>query len=153
VKQIYAGAEVLAKYDVIDNDPNVCKRYFYLHDRLGSIRQVVDVSGSVKNTYTYQPFGENFAVECSEAVGNSFKFTGQLFDNEINQYYLRARQYDPQMMRFTTRDPVKGKFIEPMTLHAYLYCGNDSLNRVDLNGKVALVIGGSISFNSKELVR
>jgi RHS repeat-associated protein len=44
-------------------------------------------------------------------------FTGQYYDTEIDQYYLRARQYDPHIARFTTRDPVFGKFQEILTLH------------------------------------
>jgi hypothetical protein len=40
-------------------------------------------------------------------------------------------------MRFTSRDPVKGKQKEPLTLHKYLYCLNDPINRVDLSGKTS----------------
>jgi RHS repeat-associated protein len=61
-------------------------------------------------------------------------FTGQYYDSEIGQYYLRARQYDPQLMRFTGKDSIDGQFEEPMTLHKYLYCINDPINRVDLVG-------------------
>jgi len=102
-----------------------------LHDRLGSVRQVIDTTGNVKNCYTYQPFGELFATETTENVPNPFKFTGQYYDSEIAEYYLRARQYDPHIYRFTSRDPLPGKFEEPLTLHKYLYCGNDPLNRID----------------------
>jgi hypothetical protein len=38
-------------------------------------------------------------------------------------------------MRFTAYDPVTGKFEEPMTLHKYLYCGNEPVNKTDLSGK------------------
>ena len=38
-------------------------------------------------------------------------------------------------MRFTSYDPVKGKFKNPMTLHPYLYCVNDSVNKIDPSGK------------------
>jgi RHS repeat-associated protein len=58
-------------------------------------------------------------------------FTGQYFDTEIDQYYLRARQYDPHISRFTARDPIRGKFEEPMTLHLYLYCTNDPVDNID----------------------
>jgi len=64
------------------------------------------------------------------------KFTGQWFDSEIDEYYLRARMYDPILGRFTSRDPVKGRFTEPMTLHAYLYCLNDPMNRTDPSGEI-----------------
>lgn len=74
------------------------------------------------------------ATECTEWFYNPFKFTGQWFDAEIGQYYLRARMYDPQLMRLTSRDPITGKFEESLTLHKYLYCTNDSINKVDPTG-------------------
>jgi hypothetical protein len=43
--------------------------------------------------------------------------------------------YDPQLMRFTARDPVNGRFKEPLTLHKYLYCLNDPINYTDPTGK------------------
>jgi len=50
------------------------------------------------------------------------------------QYYLRARQYYPHIGRFTSRDPVFGQFEEPLTLHAYIYCINDPVNKMDIWG-------------------
>ncbi|MDD5011955.1 MAG: RHS repeat-associated core domain-containing protein, partial [Phycisphaerae bacterium] len=119
--------------------------FYYIHDRLGSVRLITDNCGTVVNSYSYNPFGEDLATECTETTENRFKFTGQWFDDEFSQYYLRARQYDPQMMRFTARDPVRGKQQSPLTLHPNLYCGNDSINRIDTDGKWAIVIGGNIS--------
>ena len=91
--------------------------------------------------YTYQPFGDDFTSELEEQVTNNFKFTGQWYDSEISQYYLRARDYYPAIYRFTSRDPVKGKFKEPLTLHVYLYCANDPLNRIDPSGNFFTYIG------------
>jgi RHS repeat-associated protein len=122
--------------------------YFYIHDRLGSVRLVVDETGAVKNSYTtYSPFGELFTTESAETTENPFKFTGQWYDSEIRQYYLRARQYSPYLGRFTSRDPVRGRLKKPMTLHTYLYCLNDPINNVDLSGEdakalVAPVVAG-----------
>jgi len=65
-------------------------------------------------------------------------FTGQYYDSEIDEYYLRARQYDPYISRFTSRDPVLGEFEEPLTLHKYLYCTNDPINKVDPTGQYGL---------------
>jgi len=62
------------------------------------------------------------------------RFTGQYYDSEINEYYLRARQYDPHIGRFTARDLIDGKFEEPLTLHKYLYCINNPINRIDPEG-------------------
>lgn len=133
---IYANGEILAQH----NGDYTYPRYFYLHDRLGSVRLVVDESGTTQNSYTYNPFGELFPTECAENVNvsNPFKFTGQFFDDEISQYYLRARQYDPALMRFTGRDPERGKREEPLTLHKYLYCLNSPVDYVDPTGESLL---------------
>ena len=120
--------------------------YFHLHDRLGSVRQVIDTSGNVKNRYIYEPFGELYDNEADfeETIDNSFKFTGQYLDSEIDQYYLRARQYYPHIGRSTTRDPILGSFREPMTLHVYLYCLNDPVNRVDPSGEFTFHVADAI---------
>jgi len=129
---VYANGQPLCQHDGDYSAP----RYFYKHDRLGSVRQIIDTSGNVKNHYIYEPFGELLDSETQETIGNPFKFTGQYFDSEIDQYYLRARQYDPHIYRFTSRDPVSGKFESPLTFHKYLYCENEPINRIDPMGLV-----------------
>jgi RHS repeat-associated protein len=138
---IYGNSEVLAQHD----GDTSADRYFYLHDRLGSVRLVIDDSGAVKNTYTYEPFGEMLATECTETTENPFKFTGQYFDSEIEEYYLRARQYNPRIGRFTSRDAVFGKSHQPLNLHKYIYCANDPVNRVDFGGRSFWNIFGALS--------
>ena len=142
---IYANSQVLAQHDGDSSDD----LYFYLHDRLGSVRQIINTTdGDVVKLYTYNPFGET--LEDQGTLSNPFMFAGQFYDSEISEYYLRARMYDPYISRFTARDPVAGKFEEPLTLHAYLYCGNDPINYIDPDGKWAIVIGASLSFNAGE---
>ena len=143
---IYANSQIIAQH----TGDHEADRYFYLHDRLGSVRQIIDTSGNVKNRYTYDPFGELYpAPDFEETVDNPFKFTGQYFDSEIKQYYLRARQYDPHIARFTARDPVFGRFQEPLTLHVYLYCLNDPVNNMDPTGELTLGgIGRSTAFRA-----
>jgi RHS repeat-associated protein len=101
-----ANSQIIAQHD----GNHSASKYFYLHDRLGSVRQVINSSGNVVNYYTYEPFGE--ALESSESVANPFKFTGQYFDSEIGLYYLRNRQYHPKIYRFTSRDLVSGSIVK-----------------------------------------
>ena len=89
------------------------------------------------NSYGYTPFGQFYGTP-DETVDNPWTFTGQWYDEEIAQYYLRARMYDPTMMRFTSRDPVRGERQEPLTLHKYLYCLNDPVDNIDLTGENAM---------------
>ncbi|MFX0066909.1 MAG: RHS repeat-associated core domain-containing protein, partial [Candidatus Hermodarchaeota archaeon] len=138
---IYANGQVLSRHDGDYSAP----RYFYIHDRLGSVRQIIDSSSNVKNHYIYEPFGELLDSETQETISNPFKFTGQYYDSEINQYYLRARQYDPHIYRFTSRDPILGQYKEPLTLHRYLYCLSNPVNRTDLTGEYTVLIGGSVT--------
>jgi RHS repeat-associated protein len=134
---IYANGQVLSRHDGDYSAP----RYFYIHDRLGSTRQIINTSGSVVRYYTYEPFGE--VLEEDGTLSNYIMFTGQYFDTEIDQYYLRARQYDPHISRFTARDPVFGQYKEPLTLHRYLYCGNDPVNKIDLSGLWTFYVTGT----------
>jgi RHS repeat-associated protein len=156
---IYADAQVLCQRYHDPVDPNFYDASYYVHDRLGSVRLVVvpeydqqQQTWAVRaaNSYTYTPFGSFYDGQCIENIANPFKFTGQWHDVEIDQYHLRARQYDPAMMRFTSRDPAAGRFNEPATLHRYLYCWNNPVNLVDSDGRFAvaiaarLVVGGLI---------
>jgi len=129
------------------NGDHNASRYFYLHDRLGSVRQLIDNSGTmdVVHRYTYDPFGELFDDETEETtISNPFRFTGQYFDDEIEEYYLRARQYNPHIYRFTSRDPADVMLSQkPLTFHKYLYCGNNPLNMVDPTGLWTLYLTGT----------
>jgi RHS repeat-associated protein len=131
-RYIHANEQIIMQHDVVDNN----KSYFYLHDRLGSVRQIMDSTASVKNCYTYDPWGLPVGDETSETFFNPYRFAGYFWDPEVAQYHCFRRQYDPVLGRFTSRDPVAGKFKEPMTLHRYLYCLNDPVNRTDPTGEL-----------------
>lgn len=139
----YANAQILAQHAHTNPaDPNFYVTYFYLHDRLGSVRAVINTSGSIVNSYTYEPFGKNYAV--SETVYNPFGFTGQWYDSEIGQYYLRARQYEPTLMRFTDKDLQFGERELPLTIHKYLYCLNDPVNNIDPSGEIYMNVANAL---------
>jgi RHS repeat-associated protein len=119
------NSQIIAQHD----GSYSASRYFYLHDRLGSVRMIIDTSANVVNYYTYEPFGQT--IESGGTLNNPFMFTGQYFDSEINEYYLRNRQYHPHIGRFTTRDLIAGQFDNPLSLHKYLYCENEPVNWID----------------------
>ena len=125
---IYANSQILAQYD-----GGSASRYYFLHDRLGSVRQVINSNGVVVKMFTFNPYGEK--LEEQGTFYTPWQFTGQYLDQETGQYYLRARQYLPYLSRFTGRDLIIGEFESPLTLHKYLYCQNDPINMFDLNGK------------------
>jgi hypothetical protein len=52
---VYADSQILMQHA---GAPATNNKYFYLHDRLGSIRLVINSAGDVNNTYIYKPFGD-----------------------------------------------------------------------------------------------
>jgi RHS repeat-associated protein len=149
---IYGNSQILAQH----TGPYTSPIYYYLHNRLGSIRQIINSDGVVICRYTYEPFGQLHLTETQDntALCNPFKFTGQYFDLEIGQYYLRARMYDPYLGIFTAIDPACGYFETPRTWHEYLYCLNDPVNKIDPLGlrddEVYTVTGAGTHYNLYE---
>jgi len=60
----------------------------YVHDGLGSVRQLLDNTGQIATKYAYDPFGVPLA---SDTVPNPWQFTGEAWDAEVELLYLRAR--------------------------------------------------------------
>ena len=101
--------------------------YHYVSDEIGSTTHIVDEDGLVLNHYTYDAWGNITAQE--EAVPNRFKFTGQQLDPVTQQYYLRARFYNPVIARFTQEDTYRGD-----GLNLYAYCANRPTYYIDPTG-------------------
>ena len=69
---------------------------------LGSTMAVVDASGVVQDSYTYDVYG---TPPKTGSLANEFDFAGQQTDGTGLQY-LRARYYDPATGTFLSRDPL-----------------------------------------------
>jgi pimeloyl-ACP methyl ester carboxylesterase len=52
----------------------------------------------------------------------------------LQQYYLRARYYNPTVGRFGAQDQQDGTPNDPLSLHKYAYCQNDPVNGRDPSG-------------------
>ena len=87
----------------------------------------MDETGKVLNRYGYDAWG--VSVVCEEQVENRFRYTGEQFDAITQQYYLRARFYNPVIARFTQEDTYRGD-----GLNLYAYCANDPVGYVDPSG-------------------
>ncbi len=65
---------------------------------------------------------------------NPFRYSGEYFDAESGDYYLRARYYNPRLGRFLTEDPVRDGN------NWYVYCNNNPVKYVDPSGNDAIVL-------------
>ena len=80
----------------------------------------------------YDAFGVPRQASSTARPEPSFGYRGEVvIDDDI---YLRARTYDPDTARFTSRDPLDGVAGEPVVANPYHYAGNDPVNREDPDG-------------------
>ncbi|MEC4811700.1 MAG: RHS repeat-associated core domain-containing protein [Scytonema sp. PMC 1069.18] len=108
----------------------------YHVDGLGSTRVLTNASGNVTDTYTYDAYG-NLIGSTGNTV-NSSLYTGEQYDSNLGEYYLRARYYDPGVGRFTARDPFEGFIIDPLSLAKYPYVHGNPVNMIDPSGLFGL---------------
>jgi len=105
---------------------------FYGHDGQGSVRFLMDSTGKVTDTYTFDAFG--LLVASTGSTPNVYLFAGQQFDPALGVYYNRARYLDVRTGRFFTQDTKAGELADPPTLHRYLYARANPVNRSDPGG-------------------
>ncbi len=100
--------------------------YYYLMDDIGSVRLLTDSSGTVKDSYSYDPFGTSTSK--SETVANPWQFASGYFDATTSLYKFGTRYYNPSLGRWTQQDPVA-------SANPYLYANDDPVNEVDPTGR------------------
>ena len=102
--------------------------HFYPSDGLGSTMAVVDASGVVQDSYTYDVYG---TPTRTGSLANEFDFAGQQTDGTGLQY-LRARYYDPATGTFMSRDPLA---LYPGWLGStHAYSGGEPVGSTDSSG-------------------
>ena len=124
LNRLIRGTELIAASSSADSARTY---YHYVSDEMGSTTHIVDEAGAVQNRYEYDAWGNITAQE--EAVSNRFKFTGQQWDPVTQQYYLRARFYNPVIAKFTQEDTYRGD-----GLNLYVYCANNPVFYEDPSG-------------------
>ena len=123
------GAVYLYGLDIIAQQQS--ERLYYVHDGLGSVRQLVDSTGEIQTNYAYDPFG---VPVMGGDVSNPYQYTGEAWDGEVGLLYLRARYYQPEVGRFVTKDPWPGSQWNPSASNRYVYVMNDPVNMIDRSG-------------------
>ena len=101
--------------------------YYYHRDEQLSTALVTDEHRNVQNSYQYDAFG--MPLGTTEKLNNRIRYTGQQYDELTEQYYLRARYYNPVAGRFMQEDVYQGD-----GLNLYAYCGNNPVVYDDPSG-------------------
>ena len=103
------------------------KIFYYHQNEQLSTALVTDRNGDLKNQYQYDAFG--IGLDAVEELPNRIRYTGQQYDQQTEQYYLRARYYNPVLGRFMQEDVYQGD-----GLNLYAYCGNNPVVYYDPSG-------------------
>ncbi len=122
----------------------------YCHrDEQLSMALITGGQGGIQNSYQYDAFGVQ--LEEKEQFYNRIRYTGQQYDNLTEQYYLRARYYNPVLGRFMQEDVYQGD-----GLNLYVYCGNNPVVSWDPSGYVEECLqeqtGGDGGNNSENIL-
>jgi len=105
--------------------------YSYLYDANGNVTQVVkSTDGSVAAHYEYDPYGNLTSSHGEYAAGNPFRFSTKYKDNETGLVYYGFRDYDPELGRWVSRDPIE----EQGGLSLYSFISQNPINSIDYLG-------------------
>ncbi|HMP16652.1 MAG TPA: RHS repeat-associated core domain-containing protein, partial [Gemmatales bacterium] len=128
VTRYVRGDEVDQLFSRVKADGTVAH---YLTDRMQSTRQMLDASGTVANTITYDGFG-NVLSETDAAFGDRWKWTGREYNNYTGLQYNRARYFSGESGRWVSEDQIRMSGSEGYNVSRY--AGNQSINISDPNG-------------------
>jgi RHS repeat-associated protein len=119
---------------------------FYLYDGLDSVRALTNSSGVVTDRYNYDAYGT--LLNSSGTTSNNYKFTGEQFDPNLGDYYLRDRYYSTDTGRFARADSYEGNTSDPISLNDYLYANGNPVIFTDPTGKFSIA-----EFSAAESIR
>jgi RHS repeat-associated protein len=116
-----------------------------LLDHLGSVRNVINASGTVVDTLAYGAFG-NITAESNSANTGNFAYTNLTYDRGTGDYAAIRRVYDPRTGRWIQDDPIQMAAGDPDWSR---YVRNNPPNEVDITGLqdeqvVPSLVGGAI---------
>jgi len=133
---VYASQDNIPDYIITDNST-----YRLITDDLGSVRLVVDIAtGEIIQRLDYDVWG-NILVDTNPGF-QPFGFAGGLYEPNTGLTRFGARDYDPQIGRWTAQDPI-GHASQDTNLYTYVY--NDPVNNTDPSGLFVPIAACAVS--------
>jgi len=117
---------------------------WFLFNARGDVVALTDSTGNVIREYRYDAFGNE--LDPCDYDTNPWRFTGEYFDIETGNIYLRARFFNPRTGRFTQQDPLfrannshgLNVYTIRQTANLYVFVMNNPTRFADPSGKFAV---------------
>ena len=118
--------------------------YYYMLNGQNDIVGLMDNSGAVMVSYSYDSWGKSLTVSGTLATtlgqDNPFRYRGYHYDTETGLYYLQTRYYDATVCRFISADTYFTTSQGIIGSNMYAYCNNDPAAFIDSNGTEAVPV-------------
>ncbi len=110
------------------------------YDNRGSTVAITNGQGTVTDTFTYGPYGE----QCGRTgkTRTPFLYNGRYGVETDNNglYYMRARYYNPDIKRFINQDVIQGSLEDSRSLNRFVYTNGNPINGFDPFGTDVIMI-------------
>ena len=136
---VYDGSDnLLMKFEYADGRTPMAmtkggSTYYLTYDQVGSLRVVADASGNVVKRIDYDSFG-NIIDDTDPTFEVPFGFAGGIHDRETGLIAFGYRNYDPDLGRWTAKDPI---LFAGGNTDLYGYCLNNPVRLADPDGLIA----------------
>ncbi len=122
--------------------------YFYCIDKLGSVRELTNSSGTIVSLYGYDPYGVVNKISGSQDA--DFQYAGYYSHMRSGLNMTWFRQYSASLGRWLSRDPIG----EAGDLNIYSYVGGNPIRYLDPLGlltcvQVARLLDGGCNYSGK----
>ncbi|MBE6948175.1 MAG: RHS repeat-associated core domain-containing protein [Ruminococcaceae bacterium] len=122
--------------------------YYYLVNLQGDVMGIVDSTGNIVVSYTYDAWGKPLSTTgmMASTLGslNPLRYRGYVYDQETGLYYLQSRYYNPEIGRFINADDYISTGQGLLSKNAFTYCYNNPVIYSDYAGEFPWLIVGIV---------
>ena len=119
--------------------------YYYVTNLQGDVVNILNASGGIVATYSYNAWGKVLTATGTMAGVNPLRYRGYYYDTDAGLYYLKSRYYDPEICRFINADNLASTGQGTLGTNMFAYCLNNPLPTKDTQGTIAnWIIGGLV---------
>ncbi|SCP99922.1 RHS repeat-associated core domain-containing protein, partial [Anaerobium acetethylicum] len=121
---------------LISQESSAGYRVFH-YDLRGSTAALTDKTGTVTNRYQYSTYGKVARVLGDDVTPFLYNGRDGVMTEGNGLYYMRARYYSPDLMRFTNADILQGSIENSDTMNRYAFVQGNPVSMIDPFGLCA----------------